>query len=48
VAVTRPTTTASFGAKCPGCGEWIEEGDDIFLVEGEWVCVSCSEEAGTE
>lgn len=36
-----PRTFATYGGKCPGCGEQIVEGDPIFLVEEEWVCESC-------
>lgn len=39
---------ARYGGKCPGCGERIEEGDSIGVVDGEWVCESCVEDAGGE
>lgn len=35
------TINASFDSWCPGCGEEIEEGDMITLIEGEWVCQTC-------
>ena len=41
-------TLAEFPKKCPGCGEYIEEGDVIGVVDGEWVCEACLEEAGDE
>ncbi len=38
-------TTARHDSKCPGCGEMIREGDDIFRIEDEWACARCKEEA---
>jgi hypothetical protein len=32
---------ARYPKKCPGCGDQIDEGDDIGMVEGEWVCEDC-------
>lgn len=35
---------ASFRSKCPACGDWIEEDDEIVKTEdGEWVHVECAE-----
>lgn len=34
---------ARYAMKCPGCGEPVEEGDEIGCVEGEWVCAACVE-----
>lgn len=39
---------AGFDSRCPGCGEQIWEGDEIGLVDGEWVCETCTEDAGGE
>lgn len=39
---------ACYSEKCPGCGEWIHEGDPIGVVDGEWCCESCVEDAGGE
>lgn len=38
--------TAGYASRCPDCDGPILEGDDIGLVEGEWVCESCVEDAG--
>lgn len=42
-------TLAKFATKCPGCGEWIREGDEITFVKddyggGDWVCGECAED----
>lgn len=39
---------ARYDGKCPGCGEKIEEGDDIGLVDREWCCRECVEENGED
>jgi formylmethanofuran dehydrogenase subunit E len=39
---------AEFACKCPGCGEWIAEGDRIGVVDGDWVCATCVDEADGE
>lgn len=39
---------ANYRKKCPGCGEQIEEGDQIGKVDGDWVCADCVEECGGE
>jgi hypothetical protein len=39
---------AEFGCKCPGCGEPIEPGDQIGVVDGEWICAECVDDAGGE
>lgn len=40
------TIEAHYPGKCPGCGEWIEEGDSLTIIDGDWVCNNCVEEAG--
>lgn len=36
------TVAARFAGKCPGCGDRIEEGEDIHLTgDGVWVCSGC-------
>ena len=42
------TVKARYGSKCPGCGERIEEGDDIGLVDGDWCCSECVDECGED
>lgn len=38
------TIAARYEAKCPGCGEKIEPGDEISVTEDEeWYCGSCVE-----
>jgi hypothetical protein len=39
---------AGYAQKCGGCGEDIEVGDTIGMVEGEWVCENCVDDAGGE
>lgn len=39
--------TAGYDSRC-SCGTPIEEGDEIGLVDGEWVCAGCVEDAGGE
>lgn len=36
---------AQFDSRCPGCGDQIHEGDLIRLVDGEWLCETCAEDA---
>jgi hypothetical protein len=31
-------TTAQFLSRCPRCGKYIELGDFIGLVDGDWIC----------
>lgn len=39
-----PWITAGFDSECDGCGDLIEEGDQIRADgEGGWVCVVCGE-----
>ena len=33
---------ASFDSRCPGCGDAINAGDRIFLLEGQWVGRCCT------
>jgi hypothetical protein len=40
-----PHAEAEWGGKCPGCGERIDVGDVIYLVDGDWVDESCAERA---
>lgn len=40
--------TAQYETKCPGCGEWIEYGESIGRVDGEWICQPCVDDAGGE
>lgn len=35
---------ALWRSKCPACGEWIEEGDEITRQEGEWVHDDCADD----
>ncbi len=37
---------ARYGNRCPGCGEWIEQGDMIGKVDGAYSCEVCVESAG--
>lgn len=39
---------ATFDSMCPGCGNVIEEGDEIGRLDGEWCCEVCVEDAGGE
>lgn len=39
---------AQWPKKCPGCGDEIDEGDLIGLVDSEWVCSECVDSAGGE
>lgn len=32
---------ARYTTKCPGCGERIEEGENIGMVDGDWCCEMC-------
>jgi hypothetical protein len=35
---------ATFRSKCPACGEWIEEGEEIVLDDDqEWVHEECKQ-----
>ena len=35
---------AQFDSHCPDCGDYIDEGDDIYQdVGGDWVCAECAE-----
>lgn len=36
-----PTIASRFRAKCPGCGDMVEEGEDITLADVGWVCGGC-------
>lgn len=38
---------ATYDSRCP-CGNYIEAGDEIGLVDGQWVCEHCVEENGGE
>lgn len=40
--------SAHYSTKCPGCGEQIEEGDPIGLVDGDWCCEECVDENGED
>jgi hypothetical protein len=40
--------TARYEGRCPGCGEPIEEGDQIGMVDEEWCCERCVEDAGED
>lgn len=42
---SRPSVTASYDGRCPGCDERIREGDRIALVDDLWCCQGCAEEA---
>jgi hypothetical protein len=37
--------TAQYKSQCPGCSYWITPGKTITLIEGEWVCNDCAEDA---
>jgi formylmethanofuran dehydrogenase subunit E len=39
---------ATFPSKCPDCGEEIREGEEVGLVDDEWVCAACVADAGGE
>lgn len=39
---------ARFSKKCPGCGERIEEGDEIGKVDGDWCCEECVDAHGED
>jgi hypothetical protein len=39
---------AEFESECPSCGERIEPGDQIGLVEGDWSCDQCVSEFGED
>lgn len=39
---------ATRSGRCGGCDEAIEEGDAIGVVDGEWVCAECVNDAGGE
>jgi formylmethanofuran dehydrogenase subunit E len=41
-------TDAKFDSRCPACDEPIHEGDRIGVVDGEWLCEECVEDAGGE
>jgi len=32
--------------KCDGCEEYIDEGDDVWLYDGEKLCESCADSEG--
>lgn len=40
-----PQTQAKFESDCIGCGNEIGQGDYIYLIDGEWVCEDCKQEA---
>jgi hypothetical protein len=40
---TDPVTTAMFDSECACCYGPIEEGDPIYLIDGEWCCEPCEE-----
>lgn len=42
----RIVISAGYSGKCPGCGNPIEEGDAIGLVDGDWCCEDCVDENG--
>lgn len=35
-------TYAKYATRCVGCDDWIEPGDRIANVEGDWVCWGCA------
>lgn len=39
---------AEYRSKCPVCGDWIEEGDEISHLDDDdaWVHAECAEEGG--
>lgn len=39
---------AQHAGRCGGCDEPIHEGDEIGVVDGEWVCEACVVDAGGE
>lgn len=39
---------AQHAGRCGGCDERIHEGDAIGVVDGEWVCKACVDDAGGE
>lgn len=42
---TFPHTEARYDSDCAGCGLLISEGDEIYLVDDEWVCEPCKDDA---
>ena len=40
--------TAAYNEMCPGCGDPIDEGDRIGLVDAEWCCEDCVRRNGGE
>lgn len=36
-----PSREARYSTRCSG-GEWIRQGDPIYMVDGEWVCHDCA------
>jgi len=48
--VDEPLThvTAGYRTRCPWCADYIEEGDAIVCVEGEWVHREDAEDEGLE
>lgn len=39
---------ARFDGECPSCEGPIYEGDKIGLLDGEWCCEQCVEDAGPD
>ena len=37
---------AHFDSNCQSCGDDIWENDNVFVVDGQFVCPSCAKEAG--
>jgi hypothetical protein len=40
--------SARYAGKCPSCGQQINEGDGIGLVDGDWSCEDCVDEYGED
>lgn len=40
-ALAESFTEAVFASRCPACGGYIQIGDPLGLVDGEWVCEGC-------
>lgn len=43
-----PSVSARFAGKCGGCGDPIQVGDTITLVDEGWVCEACSVEGAKQ
>lgn len=41
--INRPHRAAQYPGKCPDCGNEIEEGDPIYLVDGDWLDEECAQ-----